>query len=58
MGRVCTSAAVMGQSIIQGEGGDQSLQTSGDRMDMGHQISFLLISHHEAYLMQEDFPLG
>ena len=34
MGRVCTSAAVMGQSIIQGEGGDQSLQ--GARTETRH----------------------
>ena len=38
MGRVCTSAAVMGQSIIQGEGGDQSLQGARtETRDIGRQ---------------------
>ena len=63
MGRVCTSAAGWNSPLSRGKveirvcrAPGQRHATPGDRMDMGHQICFLLIT--KLNLMQEDFPLA
>ena len=58
MGRVCTSAAGWNSPLSRGKveirvcrAPGQRHATSGDRMDMGQQISFLLITKLIQYLM-------